>query len=63
MAFGYFVGRMIGGWFDAARIGGMIGLFFGIAGGFYNFLKLVMRFSPPSQPPSDDAADADADGE
>ena len=52
MILGYFMGRTIGGWFDAARVGGMIGLFFGIAGGFYNFLKMVIRLAPKSTPPA-----------
>ena len=58
--FGYFVGRLVGGWFDAARVGGMIGLFFGIAGGFYNFIKMALRLSPPSTPAPEDSAGDDA---
>ena len=46
--FGYFVGRLIGGWLGAARVGGMIGLLFGVAGGFYNFIKIVTRLAPPT---------------
>ena len=57
--FGYFVGRLIGGWFDAARVGGMIGLLFGIAGGFYNFIKMAIRLSPPSTAASEDDSVAD----
>jgi hypothetical protein len=43
---GYFGGRLIGGWLGNASLGAMIGVLFGIAGGFYNLFKMVSRLAP-----------------
>lgn len=43
LVLGYLAGRWIGSFFDAARVGGMIGALFGLVSGFYNMFKMVGR--------------------
>jgi F0F1-type ATP synthase assembly protein I len=43
---GYFAGRLIGGWLGNAQLGSLIGALLGIAGGFYNLIKMVSRLAP-----------------
>ena len=52
---GLLAGRWIGGWFEAARVGGMIGVLVGIAAGFYNLFQMVSRFGSQPRDPDDRA--------
>lgn len=42
---GFLAGQMVGGWFDAPKIGAMIGFLFGVAAGFYNAFQTIRRVS------------------
>ena len=57
LVLGYFAGRWIGSFFDAVRVGGMIGAVFGILGGFYNMFKMVSAMGSDSSRTGDDSAD------
>ena len=55
LVLGYLAGRWIGGWFEAARMGGLIGALLGIVAGFYNMFKMVSRFGSKPGDPGDRA--------
>lgn len=61
LVLGYLTGRWIGGWFEAVRMGGLIGALVGIAAGFYNMFKMVSRFAKPRDPNDSDPNDSDPD--
>ncbi len=54
MVLGYLGGRWIGGFFEATRVGGMIGALVGIVAGFYNMIKTVLEYSSGTKPDSHD---------
>ena len=56
MVLGYLAGRFVGGFFDAARLGGVIGGLVGIVSAFYNMFKMVSQI--PSGSSSDHGDDA-----
>ena len=57
MVLGFLAGRFIGGYFDAARLGGVIGGLVGIVSAFYNLFKMVSEIpSGRSSEHSDDAS-------
>lgn len=57
LVLGYFAGRWIGSFFDAVRVGGMIGAIFGLLAGFYNMFKMVSQMGSDSSRAGDDGAD------
>ena len=56
MVLGYLAGRFVGGFFDAARLGGVIGGLLGIVSAFYNMFKMVSEI--PSGSSSENGDDA-----
>ncbi len=53
-ALGFLAGRAIGGWFDAANAGALIGGLFGVVAGFYNVYQVVQRLNADEE---DDESD------
>ena len=58
---GYFIGRYVGGKFGHAEGGGLWGMGWGIATGFYELYKVTIRMSKPKPgiPPGDQPKDGD----
>lgn len=50
MILGYLGGRLVGGWFDAAALGGLVGGLVGVVAGFYNVFKLVKKLDRNDPP-------------
>jgi uncharacterized membrane protein len=43
---GYFGGRLVGGWWEAADSGGLVGGLVGALAGFYDLYKVTRRMLP-----------------
>ena len=54
MVLGFLAGRYIGGFFEAERLGGMIGGLVGIVSAFYNMIKMVSQIKPSGTTETDD---------
>ena len=52
LVIGVYGGRWLDARFDTGRTLELVGLFFGIAAGFYNLLKLARRTAPPPPAPA-----------
>jgi F0F1-type ATP synthase assembly protein I len=53
---GYFAGRWVGSWFEATRVGGLIGAMVGLVAGFYNLIKMVTDLDSPQRESSADGS-------
>jgi hypothetical protein len=59
MILGFLAGRWIGGLFDQARLGSVVGGLFGIAAGFYNLYEMVLKLNREESGQGTDAGPPD----